>query len=102
MTHRSGLRRRSFLCLGTCIVASAIVPPWWSGNRPHASRPAPAEDFVFDAFWGDDRIGSHAIRLRPLDGTDGWRTEVEIDMKVDLGGLPPEKWSTHWVRFDPF
>lgn len=77
--RRQALHGLSILTLGTLITVSSIP-----GSAQSKVRPKPL-DLVFDANWRGDKIGTHEIKVTPLDGESAWRTEVVIDMKVDLG-----------------
>lgn len=80
--RRQVLRGLSAAALGT----AAYTFPWNSLIEPSALHAAPVPlDLKFKANWRGDKIGTHEIKVTPLDRENAWRTEVVIDMKVDLG-----------------
>ena len=50
-------------------------------------------------------VGGHVVFSQAYaagGGLSGVTVDKEGFVTAQFAGLPPEKWSTHWVRFDPF
>lgn len=81
-TRRGVLLGLSAAALGPIATPASWIVSMW----PTLSHAAPVPlDLVFDANWRGDRIGTHEIKVKPLDSGAAWRTEVLIDMTVNLG-----------------